>query len=99
MRVNGARHQREQGVFLGNFIDVEPDGQPTITALGDDNNPSPTIDDEDGVKFLTPLVQGGTATVQVVAYPAGKLDAWIDFDDERRAVLVEGDQYLLAVRA
>ncbi|MGD8454113.1 MAG: GEVED domain-containing protein [Phycisphaerae bacterium] len=73
---NGANHAIAPGVFLGAAIDSEPDGQPHPNALGDD---IATIDDEDGVTFLTPIVPGGNATVQVVASVPGQLDAWLDF--------------------
>jgi cytoskeletal protein CcmA (bactofilin family) len=75
--VNGARHVLRPGFYLGLGVDAELDGQPTIDALGDDNNGVP--DDEDGVKFLSPIVPGGIAQIQVVAPLGGVLDAWIDF--------------------
>ncbi len=44
---NGARHGREANMpILGNLWDSESDGQPTVTALGDD---TVATDDEDGV--------------------------------------------------
>ena len=76
---DGARHMGVQGIFLGNFIDLEPDGQPSADALGDDHNPSPSLDDEDGVLFQTPLSPGQPASVQVTASGTGFLDAWFDF--------------------
>ena len=72
----GARHALRPGFTLGLRADGEPDGQPTLDALGDDNN---GIDDEDGVTFISPLVPGGVAQVRVVAPLGGVLDAWIDF--------------------
>ena len=75
----GARHVLVGGVFLGNSADSEPDGQPTPLADGDDNDGN---DDEDGVIFTSPLIPGGTATVDVNASTAGILDAWIDFDGD-----------------
>ncbi len=74
---NGARHLIVPGVMLGNVIDAEPDGQPTANADGDD---LANLPDEDGVVFVTPLVTGQPATVQVTASVAGNLWAWIDFD-------------------
>ena len=47
----GAAHVIDPAIFLGNKIDGEPDGQPSIGADGDDNDllyPS-SGDDEDGV--------------------------------------------------
>ncbi len=76
---NGARHTIVPGVFLGSFIDAEPDGQPSLNADGDDFN---NLDDEDGVTFTSLLVQGQLATVDVVASTTGFLDAWVDFDQD-----------------
>ncbi|HUP42200.1 MAG TPA: choice-of-anchor Q domain-containing protein, partial [Thermoanaerobaculia bacterium] len=85
---DGARHVLSAGLFLGECADAEPDGQPTGTADGDDlNTGSPVVgtcavlgDDEDGVVFTSGLVQGGPATLEVTASPAGLLDAWIDWN-------------------
>ena len=74
---NGAHHLIDPDVFLGNRVEGEADGQPTFASDGDDVN---NIDDEDGVTFLTPLVPGNMATVEVVASTQGWLNAWIDFD-------------------
>ncbi len=73
----GANHLIVPGMFLGAFIDAEPDGQPNAAATGDD---LAGVDDEDGVVFLTPLKKGKVATVQVTASIAGRLDAWIDYN-------------------
>lgn len=75
---NGARHTIVPGVFLGNLIDAELNGQPNATATGDD---LAGLADEDGVVFVTnPLVPGQRATVQVTASVAGYLNAWVDFN-------------------
>jgi len=76
----GASHAIIPGVFLGNTIDAETDGQPDPMAMGDDINPLFGIDDEDGVTFLTPLVSGQMATISVVASTSGFLDLWIDYN-------------------
>lgn len=80
---NGARHYiPEIDIHLGQFIDNETDGQPSLGADGDDLN---NVDDEDGVLFTTPLTQGSSATVQVTVSPPnakGKLNAWIDFNGD-----------------
>jgi hypothetical protein len=73
---NGANHVIVPGVFMGNSVDGEPDGQPDPNALGDDNN---GFDDEDGVTFTSPIVPGMMATVDVVTSVPGYIDAWIDF--------------------
>lgn len=72
---SGARHVVVPDFHLGAGIDSETDGQPTATASGDD---AATSDDEDGVVFTTPLSIGASATVEVTASAAGKLDAWLD---------------------
>lgn len=72
---NGPRHVIVPDFYLGAGIDEEGNGQPNSTASGDD---ALTSDDEDGVVFVTPLTIGTTATVEVTASAAGKLDAWID---------------------
>ncbi len=78
---NGARHQLNQSIHLGQLIDLEPDGQPNVTASGDDTSGAA---DEDGVFFPSPLVPGATNVVQVeVVSPPGMivhLDAFIDFN-------------------
>ena len=90
---NGARHVIFPGMFLGNGIDSEPDGQPGPNALRDDNI---GIDDEDGVTFLTPLDPGSPAQVDVVASTAGFLDAWVDFHADG-SWAEPGDQIFAAV--
>lgn len=77
---NGASHQLLPGFHLGRLADDEEDGQPDADALGDDNSPAGTLNDEDGVKFLSPLVPGQTAQVEVTASAQGLLDAWIDYN-------------------
>lgn len=79
---NGARHQIVPGIYLGAFVDAEPDGQPSINADGDDLDLVYTSlgDDEDGV-ILPPVVQPGVSIVAIVtASVPGFLDAWIDFN-------------------
>jgi uncharacterized repeat protein (TIGR01451 family) len=74
---DGARHLIVPGVRLGAGIDFEPDGQPDATATGDDLN---NLDDEDGVRFLDPVLVGQPFRLEVVASTSGFLDAWIDWD-------------------
>jgi hypothetical protein len=76
---NGAHHTILTGMFLGNLIDGEQDGQPDPLALGDDNNP-PGLDDEDGIMFTSTLQPGNSATVNIVASMPGWLNAWCDFN-------------------
>ncbi|KPK75207.1 MAG: hypothetical protein AMJ79_12200 [Phycisphaerae bacterium SM23_30] len=80
MLPNGARHVVVPGVFLGNGVDFEPDGQQTPDALGDDND---GFDDEDGVKFVTtPLIPGNWAQIDVKASIDGFFSGWIDFNGD-----------------
>ena len=75
---DGARHIIIQGFQLGDAIDRETDGQPNITATGDDEESDP--DDKDGVEFLTPVQADATVEVRVVASLLGDLDAFVDFN-------------------
>ncbi|MCF8236409.1 MAG: glycoside hydrolase [Bacteroidales bacterium] len=74
---HGAAHKLEAGVYLGQFVDAEPDGIPDPLAEGDDQY---DIADEDGVIFPDDLYQGMTDTLIVSASAAGYLNAWIDFN-------------------
>ena len=79
LAVNGARHFATPNIHLGNVVDAEPDGQPAVGALRDDL--SGPADDEDGIVFLTPIVPGSPATVQVTnGAGAGRMSAWLDFN-------------------
>ncbi len=62
---NGARHGVPVVplVYIGTNLDTEVDGQPNAKSTGDDQNPQAGPDDEDGIKFLTPLVPGYTSRV------------------------------------
>jgi hypothetical protein len=73
----GAKHRIVPGIYMGDDVDGEPNGQPHPGALGDDYA---RIDDEDGVNFTTLLVAGDTARVHVTASEDGFLNGWIDFD-------------------
>ena len=69
---SAARH-KITGLFLGKIVTAEANGQPTPYADGDTG--------DDGVRFLTPLVPGQLASVQVTASQSGGfLNAWIDYD-------------------
>ena len=75
---NAAWHGVEDGFFLGDAVDSEPDVQSSADAKGDDQADGrafyvndvvePTADDEDGVQFLTPLRPGQEAEVRVLAF-------------------------------
>jgi hypothetical protein len=80
---DGARHTIVTGVKLGAAIDSEANGQPTATATGDDINGTP--DDEDGVTFVTPLVAGKSARLEmVIADPDGEacLSLFVDYNGD-----------------
>ena len=85
---NGPRHIIVSGVQLGATVDTETDGQPNATASGDDA----VGDDEDGVRFLTPLMPNTTATIEVDASIAGFLNAWIDWNND--GFLNSSDEYV-----
>ncbi len=79
---DGARHIPVIGFALGTAVDTEADGQPNLSATGDDQS---SFDDEDGVNFASAIGAGLTSNVNVsvtnsaaVANPF--LDAWIDFN-------------------
>ena len=78
---SGAYHNIVSGIYLGTTVDAESNGQPSPSAVGDDNNPFPT--DEDGIRFLSSLVPGKTATISVTASVNGFLNAWIDFNGDK----------------
>lgn len=75
LNVNGARHLIDGLTYLGDLIDSEPNGQPDITATGDDLN---NMADEDGVVFRGPLVTGKPCVIKVKASVAGMLNVWLD---------------------
>lgn len=71
---NGARHIVGP-LFLGEIVDAEVDGTPSVNANGDDG--------DDGVFVLSTFITTNVATTSsfsVTASQAGKLDAWIDFN-------------------
>lgn len=74
---NGARHYINPAVYLGNYVDADPDGQPHPNANGDDFSGN---DDEDGVFFTSIITAGQNASITVFASTTGYLNAWIDFN-------------------
>ncbi len=75
-------------LMLGRCLDVEPNGQPDVVAIGDDLNlpflsTCPGKNDEDGIGTIE--IRGTSGTVEVaVQGPNGRaafIDAWIDFDE------------------
>ena len=89
LATGGANHIITDTIFLGAGVDNEVDGQPNSTADGDDNSTSAGVggfqgDDEDGITFLTPLMPGQTADIEVVVGGTsdGFLNVFIDFDGD-----------------
>jgi hypothetical protein len=77
---NGPNHiAADTGPILGSNRDTEADGQPSANCLLDDNTGVP--DDEDGITLLVATPAGGSVTV-TVSQAAGKLDAWVDFNND-----------------
>jgi hypothetical protein len=93
-----ASHVLTPGLYLGDCVDGEPNGQPTSPADGDDShgsssNPGETLgscavagDDEDGVAVAgqwSDGLLGGAVQVKVTAPPQGAcLNAWIDWTND-----------------
>jgi hypothetical protein len=73
----GANHMIIPGMFLGNLVDPELDGQPNPNATGDDNDGN---NDDDGVIFTSPIISGQPASFDVIASAPGFLNVWFDFD-------------------
>jgi hypothetical protein len=76
---NGAKHFIVPGIYLGQKIDAEADGQPNINETGNDLNGT---DDEDGVVFASALSPEKNALIDVTASCPGFLSAWIDFSGD-----------------
>lgn len=89
----GPSHGIVPGLSLGQRVDRDLDGQPSPLADGDDRSgplgpDGQVLDDEDGVRLLTPLAPGSTATFEVfITNTTGQpafLQAWFDFDQNGR---------------
>jgi hypothetical protein len=80
---NGASHGIVAGFQLGQRVDGDLNGRPSAAADGDDTH---NDDDEDGVTFVSDLIPGSSATVEIVVQngtqPPGVLQGWIDFDGD-----------------
>ena len=93
---NGPYHQLITDVFLGDCVDGEGDGQPSVagSADADDTTAGVTVsgqtgtctgnDDEDGIIFATPLIPGHQACVHVSAQASAaqsaRISAWMDLN-------------------
>ncbi len=69
---NGAKHIVNSAIYMGDSIDAEFDGQPTLSAKGDDLN---NVDDKDGVVFVRRMAVGSVAKVKVTDSVDGYLNA------------------------
>ncbi|HEX9973522.1 MAG TPA: PKD domain-containing protein, partial [bacterium] len=74
---NGARHQIDPDVFLGNKIDADADGQQNADASGDDNDGN---DDEDGIVFKGAFTPGASTPFEATVSVNGYLGVWVDFN-------------------
>ena len=68
---NGARHIISKGIYLGQGVTREKDGQPSANA---------SKDLDDGVKFVTKLTCSKNATVLIEASSPGVINGWIDWN-------------------
>lgn len=75
---NGARHL-VGGPFFGTKRDTESDGTHSTMADVDDLT---GVDDEDGVRFSEFLSQSPRGNVEILASGFGKLDAWLDLNQD-----------------
>ena len=77
LSVDGGASHLVGTLMLGSSVDMEADGQPSVNADGDGA-------DEDGVTELAGVIAvSGVATTSsfsILASESGRLDAWIDFD-------------------
>lgn len=91
--INGPSHRVRPGWRLGASVDRDPNGMPSGDADGDDVLDG--NDDEDGVTFLTPIVPGMLATVEVdVTVPTnGFLHAW--YDVHRDGSFIEPEDHII----
>ena len=87
---DGARHVLGSNVYLGSCVDSEADGQPSVSADGDDLGAGAMTfgtcavpgDDEDGVTLPANFVTGENASIDVTANAACLLSAWMDWNGD-----------------
>lgn len=75
---NGARHglSASPTLFLGASVDGESDS--SFYPLSDDNDNA--NNDEDGIQFVTSILENNTSVALVTASAVGYLSAWVDYD-------------------
>ncbi|WP_261165378.1 DUF11 domain-containing protein [Microbacterium sp. Marseille-Q6965] len=91
---DGPRHAISPGVYLGETVDIDADGQPTAAADGDDTT---GVADEDGVAFNPALgypnstlrtgldpasLQAVQNTLEVEASADGFVSVWVDWNQD-----------------
>ena len=95
MAEGGAIHAITPDLRLGATVDRERDGQPDANA---GKNGGGDGADEDGIKFITPLVPGFTACIEATTTNTtggnAYLQGWIDFDGD--GILEVGEQLALS---
>ena len=84
---NGPSHVIVDNLFMGDGVDKESDGLPTVGADGDDTDPSGATNDEDGVDpAQLSLTKGTPADISVQVTNLTPTDArlcgWIDFNGD-----------------
>ncbi|OQY29945.1 MAG: hypothetical protein B6244_01415 [Candidatus Cloacimonetes bacterium 4572_55] len=90
---NGAYHGVVEGIYLGNSVDIDSDGQPSDTAIGDDTDSDG--DDEDGVEFETDLIPNELTIVTITGSPECFVNFWIDlnqdgdWDDDQEQIFID----------
>jgi GEVED domain/Family of unknown function (DUF5719) len=94
---NGPSHSISGNLRMGNLVDAESDGNPSVTANNDDANGS---DDEDGVDISDLTVMcGQNANVDITVYnntgSNAYLYGWIDFDAD--GVLENNERQTLTI--
>ncbi len=77
---DGPRHILGSGLHLGDGVDIDADGQPSVDGLGDDNDAAP--DDEDGINFQTDILRGRRASVGLDSSASGLIQMWVDFNQD-----------------
>jgi uncharacterized delta-60 repeat protein len=77
--LDGASHVILPWLYLGHGVDADLAAPDSNLAQGDDRTGT---DDEDGVRFASPMQQGRLAGVEITASASGYLSAWVDFDGD-----------------
>jgi len=73
----GPAHLISNDLRMGFLVDPDAGQQTTTMANGDDNDGN---DDDDGILYDAPIVAGSVWPLDIGASGTGKLDGWIDFN-------------------